>query len=485
LGRATGPVLIAGLLLLLGGALVMWKVRSIPPRDRPNVLLIIVDTLRADYLHCYGFPEATSPNIDTLAARSVLFERAVAAAGYTGPAHVAIMTSTYPRQSSMGYANGAIKLTRERTLAEYFRHAGYDTAAFISNFVLRRSSGLGRGFDVYDDELTTPERNRREVFERRAEATTQRALAWLGTRRDRPFFLWVHYQDPHGPYTPPAPYDAMFHLAAAPGEAPLPVASDIRGYGGIPSYQVLDGVRRPSEYESQYAGEIRYADHWIGRLIAAVEGVSPKRPTVILFTADHGESFGESNYFFAHGHSTKPDLSHVPLILHAPGLRTERRHGLVSQVDILPTLLDLAGLPPPQPAAGIALGPYLRRRVALPVRTLYTDIGYAVSAYAGDHFVRASVPEKTLGLAVDYQGGKANREQRLLPLAALTRRQTFQWDGGAWEPAAMDEPLDGRIERYFGPAAPAREAVHLDAADRERLRALGYETSPPTQPPSR
>jgi arylsulfatase len=185
----------------------------------PNVLLITVDTLRADHLHCYGQSLPTSPNIDALAARSVVFERAIAASGYTGPAHSSIMTSKYPRRQSTAFSNGLLTLAGVETLADALRQSGYDTAAFVSNGVLAAGSGLNHGFDVYDDELPTVERNRFNVFERLAPQTAARALAWLERPRTKPFFLWVHFQDPHGPYTPPEAYRDRFRVpvvAASP-----------------------------------------------------------------------------------------------------------------------------------------------------------------------------------------------------------------------------------------------------------------------------
>jgi arylsulfatase len=196
------------------------------------VLLITVDTLRADHLHCYGQSLPTSPNIDAFAARSVVFERAIAASGYTGPAHSAILTSRYPRRQSMGLSNGMLTLGGVETLADAFRQGGYDTAAFVSNDVLNARTGLNQGFDVYDDELPTVEPNRPNVFERLAPQTVERALAWLARPRTKPFFLWVHFQDPHGPYTPPAPYRDRFHVPAVADEPELPVLDDDGGPGG-------------------------------------------------------------------------------------------------------------------------------------------------------------------------------------------------------------------------------------------------------------
>jgi hypothetical protein len=160
-----------------------------------------------------------------------------------------------------------------------------------------------------------------------------------------------------------------------------------------------------SEYRSRYADEIAYMDHSVGELLAAVERYSP---TVIAFTGDHGESFGERGFYFAHGHSAAPDLSHVPFILGAPRLRPERRADPVSHVDLMPTLLELAGLPPPANVEGVALGPLLRTGAAIPPRAVFCDIGYEVGTYGAHEFQLSATPdEKTWALQAFYQQGEA------------------------------------------------------------------------------
>lgn len=439
----------------------------------PNVVLITIDTLRADHLHCYGQPLPTSPHIDAFAARSVVFERAIAASGYTGPAHSSIMTAKYPRRNSMGFSNGLLALAGVETLAEAFQQGGYATAAFVSNAVLGARSGLDRGFEVYDDQFPNVEGNRPAVSERLAPQTVERALAWLGRARTKPFFLWVHLQDPHGPYTPPAPYLERFHVPDVDGEPELAVVDDNAGQGGIPPYQVIDGLRRVSDYRRRYAGEIAYMDQSVGELIAAVE---KHRPAIVVLTADHGESFGENDFYFVHGHSAAPDLSHVPLIVNAPGVRAERRADLVSHVDILPTLLDLAGRPVPAGVEGIALGPILRDRAHVPARTVFCDIGYEVGAYDAAGFLLAATAErKSWTLEEFYQSGRADRESAIAGVEGLTVTQTFGWDGGpTWSARDPDPQLATRLASYLVGSNVAGEPVQLSPSDRERLRSLGY-----------
>lgn len=420
---------------------------------RPNVLLITVDTLRADYLSSYGFAFETSPNIDALAREGVVFERAIAGASATTPSHASIMTSKYTRQHSVGWHNGDSKLQGTSTLAEIFRWEGYATAAFVSNFMLRTGLGFEQGFDLYDDELTVPELNRPKIFERIAEQTTRRALDWLEGLDGGPFFLWVHYQDPHGPYAPPPGFEDRFQLPPGPDEKALPVLDDLDGYNGIPDYQALEGLNLPSQYKSRYADEIFYADQWLGKLLAAVD--SHERDAIVLFTSDHGESMGEHERYFVHGYTTTPGEAHVPMILRAPGIAAGRRSASVSHVDVMPTLLELAGLDPAGTESGLALGPFLRAQQPIPERLVYCDIGFEVSAYSRDGFVRYI-----------KAGGDGAQNPRWV---------SYAWQpGGASSAVALDDTQRQTIETYLSKVTPIVKLPRLGQEDLEKLRALGY-----------
>jgi arylsulfatase A-like enzyme len=466
--RSTGACLLLASVCALAAA-AGRAAQTAEPGSKPNVLLITVDTLRADHLGSYGFPQETSAHIDALARDGVLFERAIAASGATAPSHASIMTSRYIRGHSVGYINGATRLEGARTLAEIFLDGGYATGAFVGNMVLRRGSGFERGFEVYDDELTVPEHNRSRVFERTAEQTTERALAWLGREetRDRPFFLWVHYQDPHGPYTPPSDYEKRFRTPSPPGEEKLPVLQNNTGWGGIPAYQLIDDQRLPSDYRGRYAGEIAYMDHALGRLIDAVDSHSPGRETVVLVTADHGESLGENDRWFVHFYTTTPEIAHVPMILRAPGLAPARRSELVHHVDVMPTLLELAGLPVPDGARGIALGPHLRQaRAPIPERILYCDRGPELSAYRANVFYRI--------LGVD-QAWRAQTPTPAPPQAPVWVKYRWQPDG-SWKRVPDDAGPAPSVRDYYSRATPMVRTRRADRQMRDRLRALGYVT---------
>lgn len=423
------------------------------PVVHPDVLLITVDTLRADYLSTYGFERESSPQIDALAESGVLFERAIAAASLTVPSHASIMTSRNVREHSVGHLNGKSQLQGQETLADRFRDAGYSTAAFVGNILLGSASGLGRGFDSFDAELTSRELHRPHIVERLAEPTTKRAVDWLA-ETSAPVFLWVHYQDPHGPYTPPEGFLGKLPLARAPRERRLEVG---RGGNRIPRYQELPGLRLPSQYRSRYAEEILYADHWIGELLRAFDA----RPGegVVLLTADHGESLGEGDRWFVHTHTTTPDVAHVPFIVRAPGLEPSRRKELVHHVDVLPTLLELAGLEVPRDARGLALGPLLREGRGVPERVLFCDNGDEVSAYDDQGFVRTS------GLEGAWEDG-----------AEVERVRSYSWSpGGRFSKSRPARPAPPELQAYAERAIPMDRPAPADPeALRKRLEALGY-----------
>jgi arylsulfatase len=292
-------LLVASVALWCGACGADERAAAPPVEPRPpSVLLLTLDTLRADHLGVYGYPEPISPNIDALAARGVVYERAIAASSRTAPSHASILTSRYVRDHAVGSVNGATRLEHETTLASLLSGRGYDTAAFVSNSVLQRRTGLDKGFALYDDELPETEANRGRIFERRAPETAARALAWLDRARG-PWLLWVHFNDPHGPYDAP-PHDRHPSLSGvARGtmngqlEVALPVLEDQSGRGGIPAYQALDDLRLPRAYRARYATEIRFMDDSVGRLLAGAERAAGEAGLVIALTADHGESQGE------------------------------------------------------------------------------------------------------------------------------------------------------------------------------------------------
>src|SRR5215213_1120565 len=329
-----------GLLFLLAAvsAAVWWSCDR-GPKPRLNVLLITIDTLRADHLGAYGYARPTSPNIDRLARAGVLFRRAKAQWPKTSPSFASMLSSTY------GHTNGLIRTTAQRMpdrflmLAELFKAGSYDTSAAVANVNLARRFNFDQGFDKYVEIWKEGQDHRL-----RTELVTRHGLDLLEqASRSRPFFLWLHYLDPHARYEPPPRFNEMFvgdrHFDPA-RRAPLndAVEADV---GGIPARSNLGKEDRIAYYVAQYDAEIRYVDEQVGLLLEDLEKRGLAGETLVVLTADHGESLGDHNYFFEHGRLPYEDCVRVPLILRGPGTGTPGRivRSPVELIDVLPTLL--------------------------------------------------------------------------------------------------------------------------------------------------
>lgn len=323
-----------------------------------RVILVTCDTLRADRLGCYGCALPTSPEVDAFARDALVFDEAWSAAPWTGPALAALMTGRMPDELGVAGGNRFPLPAAALTLAEIARAAGLPTGAVVSNWILRRppasfgDAGLAQGFAHFDDEMRQRELNR-EAFERTAPGTTDAALAWLEERRragEERFLAWFHFQDPHGPYAPPPALRQRFQRAAPPDEAPLAAGTTVKGKGQIPSYQVFGDERLPEQYRARYDGEVACFDEQFGRLVAWLKRAGWYEDALIVLTADHGESLGEEDYWFCHGENVRPEVVHVPLLVHFPAgcahVRGEMSAGTirvatpVSHLDLWPTVLE-------------------------------------------------------------------------------------------------------------------------------------------------
>jgi arylsulfatase A-like enzyme/Flp pilus assembly protein TadD len=278
---------------------------------KPSVILITIDTLRADHVGCYGAQMVKTPTLDALAHDGVVFERAISQVPLTWPSHAVILTGTYPFQNGVQDFTGEPLAQQFRSVAQAFQQAGYTTGAVVSAFVLDRSWGLARGFDFYDDAFSaeTFEEKDTGLVDRRAEESVAHAIAWLKNNPRRPFFLWLHLYDPHSPYDPPEPYR--------------------------------------SEYRSHlYDGEIAYADHELGNLMSWLKQNHLYDSSLIVALSDHGESLGEHDED-EHGFFVYNATVHVPLIVKPPagsGITAGRRPEPVETTAVAPTLLQLAGV---------------------------------------------------------------------------------------------------------------------------------------------
>ncbi|HVS00015.1 MAG TPA: sulfatase [Thermoanaerobaculia bacterium] len=316
---------------------------------RSNLLLITVDTLRADHLSSYGYPRRTSPVIDRLAAEGVRFDQPAAQWPKTTPSFASMFTATYPKDNGNVRKIGTPLPCRARTLAEEIRAAGYTTHAVVANGAVGSELRFDQGFDTYVETWKLPPGKPGEDLQR-AERATALALASLDAApRDRPWFLWVHYLDPHWPYTPPGEHRDRFQgdeRFDPSGRIPVVAGKERQEMRGIGEGQVEDARDELAFYVARYDAEIAYTDAWIGRLLDGLRSRGRLDRTLTAVTADHGESLGDHQYYFDHGRFGFQSCLRVPLILHYPGVLAPRvDRGPVELIHLAPTLLEAAGVP--------------------------------------------------------------------------------------------------------------------------------------------
>ncbi len=398
--------------------------------SRPNLVLITLDTTRADVLGCYGGSVET-PVMDRLAAEGVRFDNAWTVTPLTLPSHASILTGLYPPSHGIRENTNFRLAPGVRTLAEHLQENGYRTRAAVSSFVLSGIFGLDQGFDLYDEprsgEKFMPGGRSvefREILERKAGETTDRALYGLDPAGDQPYFLWVHYFDPHSTYEPPEPFASQYR-------------------------------------EDLYRGEVAYVDSEIGRLLSELKERGLLENTLVAVVADHGESLGEHGEA-THGLFIYRSTIQVPLILHMPGVveKGAVRTDPVSVVDLVPTVLDLMEVAPitlPVEAAGRSVA------VAVQSRPLYSESELSMRAYGwaplyslhdGDtRFIAAPEPE-LYDMAAD-RGEQVN-------LAPSRPEQLRDWQ----------RRLAVLVDRF--PPPPEIGTAGLEDEDRSLLMSLGY-----------
>ncbi len=427
-----------------------------PPR---HLVLVTVDTLRADRLGCYGSELGLTTTLDAFAARSVRFGAAFSPAPFTLPSVTGLMTGRYPETLGVT-SNQRVVPAGTSTLAALLSARGWRTGAVVGNWVLRRESGIGAGFATFDDAFPQVEANR-PIPERTAADTTTAALRLLDqlvVGGADPVFLWVHYQDPHGPYVPPSGYRERALPAeqrASDGARVLPVSPDNDGFGGIPRYQVVGDHREVAYYRAGYDGEVRWVDEEIGRLLGGVAKRLPTRETAIVFAADHGEGMGEDDYWFAHGDFLTDVLVRVPLVIHVPGQAPAVRTDVASLVDVVPTLLRLFS---------VSAVPGLPGRDLL-APGASTAPGFAYLAALEE----SAIPRYGIATAgVKYVVSLSDPD----PVEVVT---TLDGDRLPTADQGLAERLGAFRAHLTVPAATDAPAVSPE--DRERLRALGYVTS--------
>lgn len=426
-----------------------WARRDV---QRPNVVLVSLDTTRADHLGCYGDTGASTPGIDGLAARGVLFSQAAAPAPLTLPSHSSIMTGTYPTYHGVR-VNGTTALGESRTtLAEVFRQRGYQTGAFIGAFVLDRRWGLEQGFTRYDDRFDLKKFKHLDLaaVQRPANEVVDAAVAWLDQHKSGPFFTWIHLYDPHTPYDPPEPFRSQF-------------AS--RGPAGL------------------YDGEIAFVDRQIARLVSWLEGAGLDDRTIVLLVGDHGEGLG-SHGEGTHGYFVYDYAVRVPFIVATPfdELRGVRVDAQVSLVDVFPTVLALAGIESDAVVQGRSLLPLMFRHEPIeevpaysesmapnlqygwsPLRSLRTPRYKLIQAPRLELYDLQADPAEATNVFTQHRAVAARLNKELERLVAETSR-----DAPAPEPADLDRETMERLASlgYVGmPASKARAGAGAQLAD--------------------
>lgn len=417
------------LLLIAALCAAIFYVSGLWPFAGPiaNVLLISIDTTRADFLGCMGRGGGITPHIDALATEGVLFENAIAPVPETLPSHSSMLTGTDPLFHGVHRNENYCLGPSNETLAERLRDEGFRTGAILSSFVLERRFGLDQGFDTYSDRFEET-LSTIGINERRGGAVTREAVDWLAGQDDRPFFLFLHYFDPHMTYDPPEPFASRF--------------------AGEP-----------------YAGEIAYVDHCIGQVVTALKERNLYDSTLIVVTSDHGEMLGEHGEL-THSYYIYQSAIRVPLIFKPVGRQGGvRKSGLVGIIDIVPTVCALLGIDPPVDVQGADLSPSFSRSVersaeryifcesttptafrANPLLGLVTHDGWK--------YILTTRPE-LYNLSVD-PGEETN-------LAGTEKRRA--------------RALRQRLEQIVEDQTRARDEegrLDLDSSARKRLESLGY-----------
>jgi arylsulfatase len=419
-----------------------------PPR---HLVLLTVDTWRADHIHARRAGVDLTPHLTELAADSVVFPEASSVSNATSPGVAGFLTGLVPSRSGV-ISNDHVLNSAVPTLAEQLSRAGFATAGIVANPVVGPGYGFEQGFDHY--ELLPRPRDYRTA---KASSVNREAMSWLGTvDEDRRIFLWLHYMEPHGPYQPLPECAAMFDIDAFGPPVPVAIQPEGRngGRGAVPFYQTI-GFETPAtdgrDYLLRYAAEVRCVDAGIGEMLDHLGTIGVLDEAVIAITGDHGEALiDDHGFYFSHANGLTEDQIAVPLMLSAPGLAPGTDDRPVSTVDIVPTVLALLGLEVPDHLDGTDL--------------LGTDQRQIFAMRRDDRAVRSG----RWKLVADNASGTP----RLFDLAADDGESS---DLAAANPETV-ESLLGILNEIDGRpvfASPV-ERGELDESTRDALRALGY-----------
>jgi arylsulfatase A-like enzyme/Tfp pilus assembly protein PilF len=416
------------IIISLAAIVFIWKFRKdAAPKfgdfSDYNLLLVTIDTLRADHLPAYGYTKIHTPNLDRLANESFVFEDAIAQVPMTLPSHTSILTGLLPPVHGIRDNAGFILDPKVNTLAEILKSKNYKTAAFISAFVLDSQFGLDQGFDLYSDNFSLIQaQTDSSHLSRRAEETELEVDAWLKKNSDQKFFVWVHYYDPHDPYDPPEPYKTEFA-------------------------------------SSLYDGEIAYTDHVFGKLYDLLDQLQLKEKTIVVMAGDHGEGLGEHKEQ-THSLFIYNATQHVPLMIRLPKEKPKRIKGIVSLVDVVPSVLEWLGIQPDQNLQGRSLIPMIEgkdtSRVAYS-ESIFPELHYGFSPLrrvSTDQYEFIDAPNQEL-----YDNVNDRSE-----LKNLIKEKPEIAD-------ALHKKLDEILKSL---QTDTKQTQKMDPEAEEKLRALGY-----------
>ena len=421
-------------LAILSSSLFFFKLGCFLKKPGYNLLLLTLDTTRANHLRCYGYWNIETPALNRLAREGVMFLRAYAHLPMTLPAHTSILSGTYPLYNGV-VDNGGYRVPDEIiTLPEVLREHGYTTAGFISAAVLKKTFNLNQGFDYWNEEDIQPQKEMTAlVAERKADRTTDAVLKWLKKNYQKKFFLWVHYYDPHMEYAPPEPYRRLY-------------------------------------YFDRYSGEIAFMDAQIKRLFEWMDQKELFLNTIVVAIGDHGESLGEHEEM-THSVFLYEATQHIPFLVYIPGLKNPGRviKKVVSQVDLMPTILDLLGLPIPEQVQGRSLKDLI--------------LGKEPDAPEGEAFLESHFPFLHYGWSELYSLVTFQYKYIQAPKPELydLSKDPRELKNIAQENPKLVKELDYKLEQIKQSsrseiAQLAKGRVKLDDETRRQLLALGYLT---------
>jgi arylsulfatase A-like enzyme len=468
---------------------------------RVNVLIVSIDTLRADHLGCYGYApyaQPVTPRIDEFAKRGLLFEQCSTARGQTAPSLGSMMTGLYPSHHGV-LDNGVPFRAGVRSLAQELMAAGYDAHAFLSFLPGSRNGKATLGIPP-EQVVEVKKLHRDWAFSRCDEAAEQSFVHFVGQRKAgaKPFFAWVHFYDVHQPYTPPPPYDTLFagdYHGALKLPAELPTQEQREAYFSqrIEAAMAEKMVARaPLDRDDArylvalYDGGVRETDERVGRILDALDRAGLRDDTLVIVTADHGEELGQHNSFWFHGNSVHAPVLDIPLIVGGPGVRAGRCDALIQNVDLAPTLLEWVGAPPPVETDGASFARLLRpggESAAPPRQVAWSEwrdwiLGARTNGRRLVFNPRGAHPKLPPYFQIPSDGGYFVDCAELYDLVHDPLELKDLWEEQKGSAAELRTLVaDEFVRRGFGGAARPAESEPLDPAEEKSLLAIGYVSS--------